>query len=108
MVPYADLVMQLPPVSEGTAVDTPSLAARVSSLVRKVIGNRAVDAVGARLRVIRRGTGADQFPNRHLLELYSTTGGIDVSKAKSDLDFEPDKDVSERVREMADRLRDYR
>ncbi len=105
MVPHAELASRLPLVPEGVTAGGPSLAARVSAWGRKVVGNRAVDAVGARLRAMQRPAGGEQVPDRYLFDLYCTSGRIDVSRARTELDFVPEKDVEERLREMAGGLR---
>ncbi|RZV99113.1 MAG: NAD-dependent epimerase/dehydratase family protein [Rhodobacteraceae bacterium] len=104
-VPHAELAVRLPPVSDEAADAGPGAAARLSARVRRLIGNHAVDAVGARLRSMRRPAGGVQVPNRHLFELYCTTGRIDVSRASTELGFAPRMPLEERLQEMAVELR---
>lgn len=103
--PYAELEQRLPPVSAGGTDTGPGLAARVSAIVRKVVGNETVERIGALLRKRQRDRNAEQAPDRFLFELYSSRGRIDVGRAQSELGFAPKVPLQTRMDEMADYLK---
>lgn len=105
LVPCAALAARLPPAQAATSAEAPGAAARASSLVRGIVGSRAVDAVAARLRRPARSDGAEVLPDRFLFELYTSIGAVDAGRAARELDFAPAKSFEERVAEMADLLR---
>lgn len=106
--PYDDLAVRLPPDSGEPVDQGPGLAAKVSLLVRKAIGNDAVERVGKWLRNRRRDAESPQYPDRFLFDLYTSCGTMDVSAAREDLNFAPQKTAQDRVSEMAADLRNLK
>lgn len=104
-MPYGELVQTLPPDDESHGKQGPSLAARLSAIARRIVGNERVDAVGDRLRQLGSGTSVEQKPDRFLFELYASTGSLDVSDAVRDLKFKPEKPFRERLLDMQDTIR---
>ncbi|TMV08440.1 NAD-dependent epimerase/dehydratase family protein [Ruegeria sediminis] len=99
--PFAELEDRLMPLTVGSVDHGPSLAARVSSKLRTIVGNDTIDVVGRRLRRILQSNVAEQYPDRFLFDLYTATGEIDVSRAEAELGFVRGADVQGRLDEVA-------
>lgn len=98
-VPYEKLAALVPdPVPAGSG---PTFAAALSSNLRRVVGSRVVDGLAARVRSLRPAPTGEQVPDRFLFDLYSTTGRLDVSRARNMLDFRPEEPFEARIRDMS-------
>lgn len=104
-VPFAELQARIPPPPMPGSKTGPSLAARASSVARRMVGSATIDAISNKLRTLRQEPQREQIPERWLFDLYSATGHVDASKAARDLGFAPAKSLDQRVRDMADELR---
>lgn len=99
--PFTELEARLPPLVDEPVDHGPSLAARVSSKLRLIVGNDTIDRVGRRLRRVRHHSMAEQYPDRFLFELYTAAGEINVSRARAELGLARGGDLQERLDEVA-------
>lgn len=102
-VPHGDLAARLGPPEEGRDDDSPPLAARVSALARRVLGRDRFEALVARLRPAP--AGGDFYPDRHLLDLFSACGGVDIGAARARLGYAPVMDLQAGLAATAPYLR---
>lgn len=103
--PYASLLARVgppPAVVEGVA-DSPSTAARISALLRRIIGNRAFEAANARLATLRPTIGPLQ-PDPWSLALFSARPVILCAHAKTRLGYQPTITLAAGLADLAGQL----
>jgi nucleoside-diphosphate-sugar epimerase len=101
MVDFEELAARVPQPREAGGVP---LAARVSSVLRRMVGNERVDTVMRRLTSYASAKG-ENIPDRALFELYASTGSVSSSKAETELGFRPRKTFEEYIEDMSAFLR---
>jgi nucleoside-diphosphate-sugar epimerase len=106
--PFADLAARLGPEPDPDAgEDTPSVAARVSALARRILGHekfeRILLAVGQRL-----AKDGDMYPDHHLLAEFSNRGTCQIGKAVKRLGYSPAYDLAKGLEATAGHLQKYR
>jgi nucleoside-diphosphate-sugar epimerase len=79
----SELAARLGPL-QPSAVTGPSLAARVSSAIRRIVGSRRFDAILGAVRIKRAG-GQMRYPDRSMLALYSARTVADLSLTEARL-----------------------
>ena len=103
-VPVADLVARLGPKPDEATDLPPSAAARVSALLRRLIGHRRFEALlGAVRRRLR--TDARLEPGHHLLEEFTGRGTCRIDHARARLGYAPAYDLERGLAATADHLR---
>lgn len=103
-VPAAELLAQLGPKPDETKDRPPSAAARVSAILRRMLGHRRFEAL---LGAIRRRTGGTRRlePDHHLLEEFSGRGVCRIDHARRRLGYDPQFDLAAGLAATADHLR---
>ncbi|SPH18032.1 UDP-glucose 4-epimerase [Defluviimonas aquaemixtae] len=103
-VPLQQLTAGLGPKPDESEDAPPSLAARVSALVRRIIGHQRFEAMvrGLKRRVSK---GGMLHPNHHLLEEFSGAGTCRIDHARQRLGYAPDFDLTSGLAASADHLR---
>jgi nucleoside-diphosphate-sugar epimerase len=100
--PWAELAARLGPL-QPSVVTGPSVAARVSSAIRRIIGSRRFDSILASVRTKRAG-GQMRYPDRSLLALYSSRPEIDLSLTEARLGTLPATTFLEGLASIRDQL----
>ncbi|MGB5838039.1 MAG: NAD-dependent epimerase/dehydratase family protein [Albidovulum sp.] len=104
-VPVAELTAGLGPKPQEGATDAgPSLAARISSVARKLIGHKRFEALVRSIKS-RLSKGGMLMPNHHLLEEYCGKGLCRIDHAKSRLGYAPAFDLERGLDASADHLK---
>jgi nucleoside-diphosphate-sugar epimerase len=85
--PLAELAARLGPAAVGPAAG-PAMAARISAVLRRVIGSRRFEAGLQQIRSLRRATGP-AYPDRASLALFAANPTIDLSRTESRLGYVP-------------------
>ena len=92
-VPVAAILARLGPKPDETTDRPPAPAARVSALLRRLIGRRRFEAlVGAVRRRMR--AGARMEPDHHLLEEFTGRGICRIDHARARLGYAPEYDLA--------------
>lgn len=75
--------------------DSPSLAARISALGRRVIGNAAFDGlVNTAKKILGNDTSGPMRPDHHLFGVYTATGTCRIATAQARLGYQPRYDLA--------------
>ncbi len=92
-VPVAELLAKLGPKPDETADRPPSAAARISALLRRLVGHRRFEALaGAAKRRLK--AGARLEPDHHLLEEFTGRGICRIDHARARLGYAPEYDLA--------------
>ncbi|MFZ1726848.1 MAG: NAD-dependent epimerase/dehydratase family protein [Albidovulum sp.] len=92
--PAHDLAARLgPKPDDGGGNDTPSAAARISALARRVVGHQRFEALVRGIKS-RLSKGGDFYPDHHLLEEFSGTGKCRIDQARDRLGYSPQFDLA--------------
>lgn len=103
-VPLAELRARLGPKPDESADLSPSAAARVSALLRRLIGHRRFEAlVGAVRRRLRKDARLE--PDHHLLEEFTGVGTCRIDHARARLGYAPAYDLDRGLAATEDHLR---
>ncbi len=91
-IPLATLEAGLPPEEQGEVPDTPPLAARISAAARTWIGRERFEKL---VRAVKRRLPAqgEVYPDRYMLELFSTRGHCRIDHARARLGYAPVHDL---------------
>ncbi|MCB2136877.1 MAG: NAD-dependent epimerase/dehydratase family protein [Rhodobacteraceae bacterium] len=103
--PVAEIARNLGPKPDESGDPRPSMAARVSSAARRVIGHKRFEALVRALKK-RLSKGGALYPNHHLLEEYSGKGICQIALARSRLGYAPEYDLARGLEATAAHLRD--
>ena len=103
-VPVADLLAGLGPRPDESEDRPPSPAARVSALLRRLIGHRRFEELVGRARR-RLKKGARLEPSHHLLEEFTGAGTCRIDLARARLGYAPAYDLGRGLAATADHLR---
>jgi len=104
--PLEELKARLPTPDVNAARSKPSTLARISAVLRRIIGSRRFDQIMSKVRA--RKTGGDPvFPDRHMLELYAATPFVSSALARDRLGYVPEYNLTKGLSCIAssDRLR---
>lgn len=102
--PLADLAARLPQQEQGEIPDTPPLAARISAAARGWIGRERFEALVQMVK--RRLPQQDEvYPDRYMLDLFSTTGQCRIDHARARLGYAPEYDLEAGLAATRDYLR---
>ncbi|MGJ5620590.1 NAD-dependent epimerase/dehydratase family protein [Sulfitobacter sp. MF3-043] len=84
---------RLPPDTPHRIPDTPPLAARISATARQLLGRDRFETLvrSIKRRMTSRG---DTYPDRYMLELFSTKGICRIDHARTRLGYEPKHDLA--------------
>nr|WP_256369247.1 NAD-dependent epimerase/dehydratase family protein [Ruegeria sp. HKCCA6837] len=90
--PFAELAARLPPEEPGVVPDTPPLAARISAAARGWIGRERFERM---VQIVKRGLPqqGEIYPDRYMLELFSTKGHCRIDHARTRLGYAPKYDL---------------
>lgn len=91
-VPLADLAERLPPEEPGAIPDTPPLAARISAAARGWIGRERFEGIVQMVKQ-RLPQQGEVYPDRYMLELFSTKGHCQIDHARARLGYAPEYDL---------------
>lgn len=90
--PISDLTARLPQEEPGEISDTPPLAARISAAARGWIGRERFETLVQMVK--RRLPQQDEvYPDRYMLDLFSTTGQCRIDRARARLGYAPEYDL---------------
>lgn len=81
-------------------VTKPSIPARASAALRRLIGHRATDALSHTARGLRPAKG-DWLPSPQLLDLFLASGNVSIAAAQKEIGFAPSVDLPEALAEIA-------
>ncbi|WP_377194703.1 NAD-dependent epimerase/dehydratase family protein [Ruegeria meonggei] len=91
-VPISHLTARLPQEEPGKIPDTPPLAARISAAARGWIGRERFETLVQMVK--RRLPQQDEvYPDRYMLDLFSTTGQCRIDRARARLGYAPEYDL---------------
>lgn len=91
--PYSDLIAQIGEVKESPVSRGPSLAAKVSAQLRRVIGNQRFETIVASIKSRAQSKGP-VFPTPFLLRLYSAHPELSSAQSEARLGFTPAYDLA--------------
>ena len=103
-LPAAELERALGPKPDENGDGSPSAAARVSALARRLIGHRRFEAL-VRAAKRRLSRGGMLHPNHHLLEEYRGAGICRIDHARTRLGYRPAFDLQRGLAATSDHLR---
>lgn len=106
-VPYEKLSARIPQPRKRPAAQGVPISTRASALVRRLIGSATTDSITNIFQYFSPTHKGDQVPDRWLLDLYSSTSRLDISRAVNELGFHPRKTFPERLTEMSADLKRY-
>lgn len=86
--PLAALEARLGPAPAGPVRAGPGPAARLSAVLRRLIGRRRFESLLARLRDLR-GAPGPVWPGRAMLALYAANPAVSVARARARLGYVP-------------------
>ncbi len=91
--PLEALQSRLPPDVPQDMPDRPPLAAQVSATARQILGRDRFEALvrSAKRRLVRRH---EIWPDRYMLDLFTTTGTCRIDNARSRLGYVPEYDLA--------------
>ena len=92
-VPVAGIVARLGPKPDETTDHSPPAAARVSAMLRRLIGHRRFEALAGKVKG-RLKRGARMEPDHHLLEEFTGRGTCRIDHARARLGYAPDYDLA--------------
>lgn len=89
----SELKARLPePGPNTTATSAPSLAARVSTILRQILGRDRFEGLVGAIKGLRGGSGPI-YPDRHTLSLYSARGEICDAHTRERIGYDPQRGV---------------
>lgn len=103
-VPHGEILARLGPPPDGTTPSVPSPAARVSAVLRRLIGHRRFESLVAMARR-RLKRNARLEPDHHLLAEFSGKGVCHIDLARRRLGYRPRYDLAAGLAATADHLR---
>lgn len=103
-VPVADLLARLGPRPDETTDHPPPAAARVSALLRRLVGHRRFEALAGAARR-RMSRGRPMVPGHHLLEEFTGRGTCRIDHARARLGYAPEYDLAAGLAATAEHLR---
>lgn len=92
LVPVARLQAEIPMPPETGGQSGPSVAARISATLRRLLGSRRFEQVIGFLRSRKSGTGP-VYPDPHMLALYGAMPDVSSACAQSRLGYDPRIDL---------------
>ena len=92
-VPVAGIVARLGPKPDETTDHSPPAAARVSAMLRRLIGHRRFEALAGKVKG-RLKRGARMEPDHHLLEEFTGRGTCRIDHARARLGYAPGYDLA--------------
>ncbi len=104
-IPASEIEKTLGPKPEEDGADhPPSAAAKVSALLRRMIGHRRFEALVTQVKG-RLGMGGVLYPNHHLFEEYMGRGHCRIDSAKERLGYAPAFDLARGLAETEAHLK---
>jgi nucleoside-diphosphate-sugar epimerase len=99
LVPVAELRARVPPPVHTGEQKGPSMAARISTVLRRLIGSRRFEWVMSALRARLSGSGSGPgsgpiYPAPHMLDLYAADVSVSSDYACSRLGYQPEFDMT--------------
>ena len=98
--PAAELMDALGESSSVLTSSGPSIAARISASLRRIVGNRRFEQIRD-IAAGLPGRGGPAWPDRHMMALYSANPSVSIEKARSVLGYDPQFDFQRGLAQIA-------